>query len=182
MNKLPSIETSIPLVEEILGEYKAQMSKAYMGYRNHVYRMLHFCFALHRVEGDERKKFIIAACFHDLGLFTHDTLDYLPPSRELAAEYLKDKKKEDWVEEVGLMIDMHHKITEYDGRYRLVEIFRKADLAGFSLGLFKGEIPGEFVYEVKEAFANAGFHKFLLQFGTQWFFKHPFNPLPIFKW
>ena len=32
----------------------------------------------------------------------------------------------DWIEEIELMIDMHHKITAYtDSRYPLVEVFAR---------------------------------------------------------
>ena len=177
------IEKEIELVETILGPYRGAMGENYMGYRNHVYRMLHFCFALHPVTEEEKKKLIIAACFHDLGLFTHNTVDYLPPSVELAKQYLQTNKLDAWAEEISLMIDMHHKITAYENpKYPLVEVFRVADLADFSLGLLKGELSGEFVNEVKENFSNAGFHMNLLKVGTRWVLAHPFNPAPIIKW
>ncbi len=37
----------IPLLEEILDQWKEEIGKDYPGYKNHVYRMIHFCFALH---------------------------------------------------------------------------------------------------------------------------------------
>ena len=40
------IEQEIPLLEEILGQWKERIGSDYQGYRNHVYRMLHFCFYL----------------------------------------------------------------------------------------------------------------------------------------
>mgnify|MGYP001802687066 CR=1 FL=1 len=41
-----NVETRIPLLEEILDEYLPAMGKNYTGYKNHCYRMLHFCFYL----------------------------------------------------------------------------------------------------------------------------------------
>lgn len=78
------VEEKLPLVDEILGNWKTVIGKNYEGYKNHVYRMIHFCFAIKDCNSDERQKVIIAACFHDLGLFTENTVDYLPPSIVLA--------------------------------------------------------------------------------------------------
>ena len=128
-------------------------------------------------------KFIISACFHDLGIWSNDTLDYLPPSISLADSYLKSIQKEEWSEEINLMIDMHHKLTEFKSeKYLLVEIFRKSDTIDFSLGLFTFSVPIEIIHQLKNQFPNSGFHSFLILFGFNWFMKHPLNPLPIYKW
>jgi hypothetical protein len=88
-----------------------------------------------------------------------------------------------WVEEVGLMIDYHHKVRPFiSDQYPLVEIFRKADLADFSLGMITGGIPAYYIHQVKQAFPNAGFHKMLMKEQVKWFSKHPLNPFPIVKW
>ena len=176
------IQRNIPLLEEILGEYRPIIGKVYDGYKNHVYRMIHFCLALGAREED-LDKLAIAGAFHDLGLFTENTVDYLPPSIELARDYLRKSGREAWTTEVELMIDMHHKLTAYkDPDYPLVEIFRRGDLVDFSLGLVKKGVPAQVVRDVRAAFPNAGFHTYLLRIGTIWSFKHPLNPAPIYKW
>lgn len=73
------IEERIPLVEEIFSSRKEMLKGAYQGYRNHVYRMIHFCFALRSCNDEEREKVIIAGVFHDIGIWTEDTFDYIPP-------------------------------------------------------------------------------------------------------
>jgi hypothetical protein len=161
-----AIEASIPLLEEILGKWSQEIGGDYAAYKNHVYRMVHFCFALHPCSDEERQKIIIAGCFHDLGIWSDGTIDYLPPS-----------------EEVGLMIDMHHKLRRFDdARYPLAEVFRKADLVDVSLGLVKFGIPKSQVESVKAQFPNAGFHKRLMQLAGGWFAKHPVSPPPFLKW
>lgn len=40
------IDEKIPLVEEILKEWEAMIGSDYEGYKNHVYRMAHFCLSL----------------------------------------------------------------------------------------------------------------------------------------
>jgi hypothetical protein len=178
-----AIEASIPLLEEILGKWKKELGEDYTAYRNHVYRMLHFCFALRECGEEERRKLVIAGCFHDLGIWSDGTVDYLPPSVLRAGEYLKANGLEAWSKEVGLMIDMHHKLRQYrDARYPLVEVFRKADLVDVSLGLVKFGVPAAYVKEVKAQFPNAGFHQRLKQLASGWFAKHPLSPPPFLKW
>ncbi len=177
------IEKEIPLLESILGQWKGFIGEGFEGYKNHCYRMLNFCFFLHDCSETEKKKLIISASFHDLGLWTENTLDYLPPSVRLADNYLEENKLHEWVEEVGLIIDFHHKITTYKNtRFPLVEVFRRADLADFSLGMIKGDISKEYVKEVKQTFPNAGFHRGLVNAQMKWLSQHPLNPAPIFKW
>lgn len=170
-------------VNQILDIYKNQIGNLFSGYKNHVYRMLHFCLEFHNCSEDDFKKLQIAGAFHDIGIWTNQTVDYLPPSILLAKKYLKDNGLSSWEEEISIMIDMHHKITSYsDNRYPLVEVFRKGDLTDFSLGLIRNGIEKSVIQEVKNAFPNEGFHKFLCILGTKWVLKHPFNPAPIIKW
>lgn len=173
----------ISLLEDILGEWKNRIGGDYAGYRNHVYRMVNFCFAQRDLTNEERDKIIIAGCFHDLGIWSADTFDYLPPSVLLAEEYLRKNHLEQWILEIGLMIEQHHKISKYeDERNQLVEVFRKGDLVDFSLGLVKCGLPRTVIKRVKKQFPNAGFHKCLARVSSRWIFKHPLNPVPVLKW
>lgn len=178
-----TIEESIPLLEEILSRWQTTIGLDYPGYRNHVYRMVNFCFALHNGTAEEREKIVIAGCFHDLGIWASNTFDYLPPSVALAQTYLQQNKLEPWIPEIALMIEMHHKLSPYrDGRYPLVEVFRKGDLVDFSLGVVKCGLSAAYVKRVKARFPNAGFHKRLVQLELGWLPKHPLNPVPVLKW
>lgn len=177
------IEKQIPLLEEILSPWQEIIGDEYQGYRNHVYRMIHCCFALKDCNSKEREKIIVAGAFHDLGIWIEDTVDYIPPSIPPAMEYLKIRNLESWSEEVTLMISEHHKINEYQSKaYPLVEIFRRADLVDFSLGLFKFDIEKADIEELKRSFPNHDFHKNLAKRATSWFVKHPLDPLPMMKW
>ena len=177
------IEQRIPLLEEILSEWETVIGADFQGYKNHVYRVIHYCFALHECEADERDKIIIAGGFHDLGLWTEQTVDYLPPSVLLARAYLQNNNMQHWSAEIELIIDMHHKIRPYIGTVGpLVEVFRKADLADFFWGIIKGGIADGTIKAVQAAFPNAGFHKMLLKEQGKWLVKHPLNPFPILKW
>ncbi len=177
------IETTHDLIEQILAKWAGAIGKDYPGYRGHVYRLLNYCLALHPCTEEEKTKVAIAACFHDIGLWSDRTLDYLPPSISNATQYLFDSARQEWSHEIALMIGMHHKVRAYpDRRYPLVEVFRKGDLVDVSLGLLSCGIPRSYITEVKRHFPNHGFHRFLLRTGGAWWVKHPFNPAPFLRW
>jgi hypothetical protein len=175
VRKMSSVETEIPLIDEILADNKLA------GYRNHVYRMVNFCFAQGRLDAQQKEKIIIAGCFHDLGIWAANTFDYLPPSIDLAVEYLERSDRGEWKTEITTMIDLHHRITRSE-EGSLAEIFRKGDLVDFSLGIIKGGIPPEYVRDVRRHFPNEGFHKQLVRRACGWAVRHPLNPIPVLKW
>ncbi len=82
------IQTSHPLIEDILSVCKERIGDDYAGYRGHVYRTFNFCLALRQCSEDEKTKLAIAACFHDIGLWSDQTVDYIPPSIVHANRYL----------------------------------------------------------------------------------------------
>lgn len=177
------IETSNALIEAILTLWQNRIGADYAGYRGHVFRMYNFCLALGECTEQEKRKLAIAACFHDIGLWSDHTLDYIPPSITQLNLYLTSQGLEDWQAELGLMIELHHKIRPvHDCSFPLVELFRKADLVDFSLGLVSFGLPRTYIKQVKNAIPNQGFHWFLIQGAKQWFSKHPFSPPPFMKW
>ena len=91
-----SIETGNPLIEAILSDWQERIGEDYAGYRGHVYRMNNYCLAIHPATEEEKTKLAIAACFHDIGLWSDHTADYLPPSIEHARRYLTETGREDW--------------------------------------------------------------------------------------
>src|SRR6476661_4919673 len=108
-----TIEDRIPLIEDILDKWKGKIGGDFAGYKNHVYRMTNFCFALGEKSAEEREKIIIAGCFHDIGIWAGETFDYLPPSIFPAKEYLRQNGLAKWIPEIELMIDQHHKLRAY---------------------------------------------------------------------
>jgi hypothetical protein len=178
-----AIEEQIPLLEEILAGWRDKIGADYAAYRNHVYRMVNFCLALRDCNEEERRKVIIAGCFHDLGIWSDGTVDYLPPSSARARDYLAQAQLEAWIPEVEAMIDEHHKLRRYrDAGSPLVEVFREADLIDVSLGLVKFGLPGAYVKSVKQRFPDTGFHKRLVQLVVRHALTHPLRPLPFYRW
>jgi hypothetical protein len=173
----------IQLVEDILGPFAEVANGAIAGYKNHVYRVINFGVALSELDQTEKEKLIIAACFHDLGIYTEKTFDYLPPSVALAQSHLQSSGRSEWIPEITTMIDQHHRLRALKGSdCRLSEIFRKADLVDFSLGIVKCGLPRSAVASMREQFPNHGFHKNLVRIATGWIVRHPLRPVPVLKW
>lgn len=174
------IETKFRIVDEILGKHGDELGSDLAGYRNHVYRMVNFCFALGEFGEDARRKIAIAGCFHDIGIWTGPSFDYLPPSIVAAEKYLANSGSTAWFPEISEMIDQHHKLRKYRDS-ELVEVFRQGDLVDFSLGFVRFGLPSSFVADVKRRFPNEGFHKMLVKRAGRWVCRHPLNPIPVIK-
>lgn len=171
------------LLADLLEPWRRVIGADFQGYKNHCHRMVTFCLLLRPATPEEEQKIAVAACFHDIGLWTAGTLDYLPPSAILAADCLRAQGRADWVQEVGLMISEHHKLTAFaDPHHPLVEAFRRADFVDFSLGALRFGLPRSAVRQVKAQYPNAGFHRALVRMASRWIIRHPFRPVPMMKW
>ena len=96
------IVTTHPLIEEVLEKWHDKIGDDYPAIRGHNYRMFNFCVALSgRSDPATVKKIAIAAAFHDIGIWTHGTFDYLPPSCDLAMAYLKENENAAWSKELS---------------------------------------------------------------------------------
>ena len=170
------------LLDDILEQHAAAVAQDIVAYRNHTYRVVNFG-AAHKSDDPEwLEKLAIAAAFHDLGIWTDKTFDYLAPSERMARAWLAEQGREDWAAEIGAMIQQHHKITPYrNGPTELAEAFRKADWTDVSRGLLAFGIPRTFLREVFDTFPNAGFHRKLVQLSLRQLRSHPLNPLPMIR-
>jgi len=174
---------AFPLVDEILEPHRDALGSDLSAYRNHVFRVLHFLCALSPALRDGREHILVAAAFHDLGIWTAGTFDYLDPSLRLAREYLTARGRADLWPEVDLIIRQHHKIRPYRGPFALsVESFRRADLIDFSLGRIRFGLEPSFVRSVRSALPNAHFHARIVEFAGRQFLRSPLHPLPMVRW
>ncbi len=169
-------------IDRLLTRWRGPLHKDFRAYRGHVYRVFNYCRVLAKDRADSDSKIAIAAVFHDMGIWSDKTFDYLEPSVALAREYLKESQRSSWKDEVSRMILYHHKVHPYrekDGR--LVEAFRRADLVDLTRGGFKFGLDPLFIRKINAEFPNAGFHRRVLQLSLQWALRHPLNPLPMVK-
>jgi hypothetical protein len=175
--------STFPLVDEILQSHAEALGPDLPAYRNHVTRVLHLVFALAPQLQTAPEPVLIAGAFHDLGIWTAQTFDYLDPSSQLAHDYLEAHGQQAFWPEVDLIIQQHHKLRSYRGPFEAsVEAFRRADLVDLSLGWLGAGLQPEFIGALRAQFPNAGFHQRLVAFTGQQFLRQPWNPLPMMRW
>ena len=126
---------------------------------------------------------LVAAPFHDIGIWTDQTFDYLGPSVARALDYLAAHGRCHLAEEVALLIEQHHKILPYAGPFAdTVERYRKADLVDVSFGWVRHGLPRGFVRSVKAAYPDLGFHRRLAELAISRARQRPSSPLPMLRW
>src|SRR5580765_3561130 len=171
--------TRIQTIDDVLNDHRTALRNDFIGYQNHVYRIVNLCAEF--VGRSELEKIAVAAVFHDLGIWTNCTFDYIAPSIALAHNYLVARAREDWITEIERMIADHHKITSEADPGSLVEVFRRADWIDVTWGLRGFGIPRSFVGRLFEAWPDAGFHWRLVTLTLDRFRRHPLTPLPMVK-
>src|SRR5499433_1182773 len=151
------LTTSLPTVEAVLNDHASELGHDFIAYRNHVYRVANLCLAIVGDSRVELEKIAVAAVFHDLGIWTNNTFDYIAPSVEIARKYLTVKGMADWIPAIEAMIVDHHKITPSHGNPQsLVESFRRADWIDVSRGLRRFGLPRTFIAAVAKNLTDAG--------------------------
>src|SRR6476660_9059814 len=93
----PSLLTSVPTIDEVLHDHASELGRDFIAYRNHVYRVANLCAAIVRDRVDF-EKIAVAAVFHDLGIWTNKTFDYIAPSVALARKFLAAHGRADWID------------------------------------------------------------------------------------
>jgi len=170
------------LLDDLLASYKEFLLDDYDAYRNHCLRVFNLCCAFAGDSEVAKEKIAIATAFHDLGIWTEKSFDYIRPSQQLARSYLEKSGRASWSDEIEAMIGEHHKITRYEANPGwLVEPFRKSDWIDMTGGLLRFLLPDDYVTDVIYAFPNAGFHRRLVQLTVERVKTHPFNPLPMMR-
>jgi hypothetical protein len=170
----------IPILDEVLNAHTGELGDDLIPYRNHTYRVVNFCVALSPDSTVHLDKIALAAAFHDLGIWTDHTFDYIPPSIRLARAHLTGSGQSAWTSEITEMIFQHHKLLPYQG-VALVEHFRRADLVDVSKGLIRSGLSREFVNNVVAMWPTAGFHRRLVLLGLHRLRTHPLSPLPMIR-
>jgi len=170
----------IPTIDDVLNDHAKELRDDFVAYRNHVYRIVNLCVAIAGPRDPE--KIAVAAVFHDLGIWTNGTFDYIAPSIALAHEYLVARAREDWTAEIEGMIADHHKITASTADPgSLIEAFRRADWIDVTRGLRGFGIPRPLVASLFATWPSAGFHWRLVTLTLDRFRSYPLSPLPMVR-
>ncbi len=174
--------TAIATLDELLEAHAAVLGRDFTAYRNHTYRVVNLCVAQSSSEPEPLEKMAIAAAFHDLGIWTDGTFDYLPPSLALATNYLVRSGRADWTPEISGMILEHHKISRYRGDPAwLVEPFRRSDWVDVTRGLMTFGLSRSLLRQIFSVWPSAGFHKKLASLTITRLRTHPWRPLPMMR-
>jgi hypothetical protein len=168
------------IIDSILYSYKNDLGKHFEQYRNHVYRVYNFAVPYVTLE-KEIKILSIASAFHDLGIWTHDTFDYLKPSIALAKKYSEiNNLNAEAITEIETIINEHHKLSRVKTS-KLAEIFRQADMVDLTWGLIRNGRTIANIKMMKKVFPNKGFHVHLTKLFFNNLLKYPLKPLPMYK-
>lgn len=177
-----AVITDLPTLNGLIDAHATQLGPDLVGYRHHAYRVLNLCVALSGADDQGVERIAIAAAFHDLGIWTDRTFDYLRPSVGLAVAHLETSRRNSWIPEVSEMILQHHKVFRYSpSTHPLVEPFRRADWIDVTRGLVRFGVSGARVRELFARWPSAGFHGRLVQLELTRLRTHPWNPLPMVR-
>lgn len=171
------------MMDALLEPYAGLLGRQFTPYRNHACRVASFFRMMSHAEGEALEKLAIAAAFHDLGIWTARTFDYIEPSVSLAAQHVSTSRNREWSDEIAAMIRLHHKVTPCpDDVSPAVELFRRADWVDVSAGALRFGLSPKAVAEVRRAFPLAGFHCLLFRLALRRLVTHPMSPLPMLRW
>lgn len=176
-------------VERRLDPWTRHMGTDRTAYLNHVMRVLALCDLLHERgprpgcgRPSRQSEFLTAAAFHDLGIWTAGTLDYLAASIELASDWLVEARQDHLQLAVAAMIEQHHKIRRAGEAYSPVEMFRRADTIDVTRGLRRFGLALHQYQAITRQYPNHGFHRRLIALGWKHLRVNPTSPLPMIKW
>ena len=167
-------------IDTILAPYLEVIGKD-IGYVNHTKRMVMYALELQDLDEVQKEKFMIAVSFHDLGIWTEQSFDYLDPSVALAQKYLKEQDKLHYEKDIVDMINLHHKLTPIKNN-NLAELFRKVDMVDVYWGMVSFAINKKRMKEIKTEFPNNGFHCTLMKWFGKRLLEKPWSPMPMLKW
>lgn len=172
----------LPSLDELFAPWNDALGADRVAYRHHVERLLRICELLNGGSLPDPLAFRVAALYHDLGIWSDGTFDYLPPSRLRAVQWLQEHGHSDKAALVEALIENHHKMRAAGAPHDPVEIFRRADWMDVSLGLLNFDLPRSRYREVMQTFPDEGFHMRLLELGSKRALTKPWSPLPMFRW
>jgi hypothetical protein len=171
----------VALLEDILATWAGALGGAREAYRGHAYRVYN---STRRLAGRDAPEDLLAtaAAFHDLGIWSDGTFDYLAPSIARARRHVEEHAIAVDPALLASVIENHHRLRRWRGAGApVVEAFRRADLVDVSRGWVRAGLPKQFLRELLAAFPYAGFHGVLVRTAFAWFVRHPLRPLPMLR-
>jgi hypothetical protein len=182
--------TATDELDRRLQPWRAHIGDDWDAYRNHATRVLAFCDELHAISPRAAKapvpstteEFLTATAFHDIGIWSAGTFDYLAPSADLATEWLREQGRQDLTTLVSEMIHHHHKVRRAETPASPVEVFRRADTIDVTFGLIRFGVARSRYRDIAQRLPDNGFHRRLVELTIERTRTHPTSPLPMFTW
>lgn len=172
----------LAVLDQILEDHAPALGRDYQPYRNHAYRVANFAWCMRPGTLEDLYVLTVAVAFHDLGIWTAGSFDYLAPSEALARAYLEGQQRTELIPVVVAMIGEHHRVSPVPpGHDPRIEAFRRADWIDVSLGLCRFDLQPEDFNRILRRFPRLGFHRRLLRFSLKHALQHPLRPLPMLK-
>jgi hypothetical protein len=174
--------TDLAVLDGVLARHAADLAEDFTAYRHHACRVAAMCASGWSGGPGALEKIQITAAFHDLGIWTDRTFDYLDPSVRLAGDHLRAIGRAEWLPEVAAAILEHHRVTRDRGAHGpLVEAFRRADWMDVTGGVVASGLSRTLFRAAIERWPPAGFHRMLARLGLRRLRTHPWRPLPMLK-
>jgi hypothetical protein len=170
------------VIDDVMAAWAPALGAARSSYRGHAYRVYNFARAIFG-SGRCDDALAVASAFHDLGIWSDGTFDYIAPSAQRAVDFVAAERPDVPAQLVRDAIENHHRLrpVREGNEPAVIEAFRRADLADVSLGVLRGGLDAGFVREVVAAFPFAGFHGVLAKVAAGWIVRHPLRPLPMMR-
>ena len=165
--------TSLSTVEKVLDNHASELGHDFIAYRNHVYRVVNLCLAIVGHSRAELEKIAVAAVFHDVGIWTNNTFDYIAPSVAVAREDLTARGMADWIPEIEAPAQIRSRWSNHFGA-RTGSMCR-SDYEGSASRARSSRLS-------PPRRPSAGFYRRLVKLTIDRFWKHPLTPLPVVKW
>ena len=173
----------IPLLDALLQPHAAALGRDLAGYSNHAYRVVNLAWAAGDGDDAAFERLVIAAAFHDLGIWTARTFDYIDPSLALAREHLRHAGRDLWQDEVAAMIANHHRVCACaDACGAAAERFRRADWADVTRGWLGQGFDSALLADTRRVFPARGFYCGVARRALWRCVTHPLRPLPMLRW
>lgn len=173
-----------PTLDDLFAPWASALGRDYTAYLHHVQRLLALCEELAARQGValDPVALRVAGVYHDLGIWSDGTFDYLAPSAARATAWLEANGHGALAPQVTAMINQHHKVRPAGSAHDPVEIFRRADWMDVTLGLLASGLPRARYRELLRQYPDAGFHKRLVELTCKQVLTNPLKPLPMFRW
>jgi hypothetical protein len=172
-----------PTIDGVLESWMQRLGTDFAGYRNHVYRVFNYARVLTKDAGRDSEIIAVASAFHDLGVWTHSTLDYLEPIRA-PCHRARVRRRAPNVGAYDRADDRHAPqaaaVSRRGGTARR-GIPARGPLRPRVRGAVRAGVDRGYARELNARFPDEGFRGGIARLLLGWMVTHPRRPLPMMR-